>query len=107
MNKYYLRIEDNVFGFVADGIYDILSTDIEITNEDYNKFFELQSQGKQFRLKQIPTGNRLFDLIEEYIPEQLLPVQPSELELLQEEVLNQSEMMLDMDFRITSLELGL
>lgn len=106
MNKYYLRIEDNDYGFIVDGIYDILSTDIEITNEDYNKFFELQSQGKQFRLKKIPTGNRLFDLIEEYTQEQL-PVQPSELELLQEEMLNQSEFMLDMDFRITSLELGL
>ena len=64
MNKYYLRIEDNVFGFVADGIYDILSTDIEITNEDYNKFFELQSQGKQFRLKQNNEIDRKIEFLE-------------------------------------------
>ncbi len=42
--------------------------------------------------------------IEPYIP---TPELPSELELLQEEVLNQSEMMLDLEFRMTTLELGL
>lgn len=35
------------------------------------------------------------------------PPQPSQLELLKEEVLQQSESMVDMDFRLTSLELGL
>lgn len=35
------------------------------------------------------------------------PQPPSEMDLLKEEVLQQSEAMVDMDFRLTSLELGL
>ncbi len=107
-NKYYVRVQEDNFGFVVDGIHTIdEATDHEITPEDYDRFFELQGEGKQFRIKDIATGESLFDLIEEYTPEPL-PQQPaSELELLQEEVLNQSEMMLDMDYRMTSLELGL
>ena len=49
--KYYLRIENNNFGFVIEGMKEIKEGDIKITNEDYDKFFELQGQGKQFRLK--------------------------------------------------------
>lgn len=108
MNKYFIRIENDKFVFVVDGIHTIDETiDKAVTQEEYNKFFELQSKGKQFRIKDNPTGTSLFDYIEEYIPEPLPPAPPSELELLQEEVLNQSEMMLDMDYRMTSLELGL
>ena len=108
MIKYYIRIYNDTFSFVVDDIHTINpTTDYEITPEDYDKFFELQSEGKQFRVKSITTGESLFDLIEEYTPEPLPPQPASELELLQEEVLNQSEMMLDMDYRMTSLELGL
>ena len=107
-NKYYVRIQEDKFGFVVDGIHDILAdVDHAITNEDYDRFFELQSKGKQFRVKDVPTGEGLFDLIEEYVPEPLPPVPPSDMELLLEEVLNQSEMILEMDFRLTSIELGL
>lgn len=96
MNKYYLRIEGNNFGFVLDGIHEILDTDIEITNEDYNRFFELQSQGKQFRLKETPTGTELFDYVEEYIPEVIVePVEPGI-----------EEIALDHEYRISKLELG-
>ena len=68
-NKYYLRIEENSFGFVVEGIHEIKETDIYITQEEYNKFFELQSEGKQFRLKEVPSGEGLFDYLEEYVPE--------------------------------------
>lgn len=106
--KYYIRIENNNFGFVVDDIHTIdEATDHEVTQEEYDKFFELQSEGKQLRLKEVATGERLFDLIEEYTPEPLPPASLSEAELLKEEVLNQSEMMLEMDFRMTSVELGL
>ncbi|MDU6304741.1 MAG: hypothetical protein E6585_23985 [Serratia marcescens] len=108
MNKYYLRIQGEKFGFVVEGIHEIDGTiDHELTQEEYNKFFELQGEGKQFRLKENPTGDMLFDYLEEYEPEPLSQGTPSELDLIKEEVLNQSEMILDMDFRMTSLELGL
>lgn len=69
-NNYYLRIQENKFGFVVDGIHDILAdVDHAVTNEDYKTFFDLQSEGKQFRVKETPTGETLFDLIEEYTPE--------------------------------------
>ena len=65
---YYLRLEkDNSFGFVVSGIHTILATDIPISNKDYNKFFELQSQGKQFRISN-PKGESLFEILEEYVP---------------------------------------
>lgn len=41
------------------------------------------------------------------IPLNTTPQLPSEMDLLKEEVLQQSESMVDMDFRLTSLELGL
>lgn len=108
MDKYYLRIQEQKFGFIVEGIHDIDETiDHKVSNEDYKTFFELQSEGKQFRVKDVPTGEGLFDLIEEYVPEPLPPAPPSDMELLQEEVLNQSEMILEMDFRLTSIELGL
>ncbi|MBS4958397.1 MAG: hypothetical protein KHZ99_15335 [Clostridium sp.] len=86
-NKYFLRIENNTFGFILDGIHKIRETDIEISNEDYTEFFELQSQGKQFRIKETPTGEELFGYVEEYIPE-ITPIDPvpSETDILKEKV---------------------
>ena len=95
-SKYYLRIEEDNFGFVVDTIHEILDTDIKITNEDYNSFFELQSQGKQFKLKKNPTGNSLFDYIEEYIPE------PIEVKL----ELDAEDYLLDLEYRVSLIELG-
>ena len=75
-NNYYVRIQEQNFGFVVDGIHDIdESMDHAVTQEEYDMFFKLQSKGKQFRVKEAPTGENLFDLIEEYIPEPVeLPV---------------------------------
>lgn len=95
-NKYYFRIENDSFGFVVDGIHEILDTDIEITDEDYNRFFELQSQGKQFKIKENPTGTGLFDYIEEYIPE------PIEVKL----ELDAEDYLLDLEYRVGLIELG-
>lgn len=108
-DKYYLEIIDkNNFGFIKGDTEELqgLGTLVEISINDYNQFHELNSKGKQFRLKANPIGNTLFDYIEEYTLE-CIPCEPTEEELLKEEVLNQSEMMLDMDYRMTSLELGL
>ena len=95
-NKYYLRIENDNFGFVVDDIHQIRETDILITNEDYDKFFELQSLGKQFKLKEVPTGLSLFDYIEEYIPEAIKESQEPGVD----------ECMLDLEYRVSLIELG-
>ena len=95
-NNYYIRIQEQKFGFIVEGIHDIDETiDHAITNEDYKTFFDLQAEGKQFRVKEIPTGKTLFDLVEEYIPAPIeIPVTVSleerieALETLMLEVLN-------------------
>ena len=95
-NNYYVRIQEQKFGFIVEGIHDIDETiDRKVTNEDYKTFFDLQSEGKQFRVKEAPTGETLFDLIEEYTPEPIeMPVTVSleerieALETLMLEVLN-------------------
>lgn len=84
----YLVIDGENFGFDTEG------NNIHIKDEDYNLFFDMQNEGKQFKLKEIPTGKELFDYIEEYIPEQ--PQQEVGL----------NEFMLDVDYRISKLELG-
>ncbi|MBS6501898.1 MAG: hypothetical protein KH415_09735, partial [Clostridium sp.] len=84
---YYLRIEENNFGFVLEGLHEIKEIDISITNADYDMFFDLQAKGKQFRLKEVPTGKELFDYVEEYTPE-VTPIDPvpSETDILKEKV---------------------
>lgn len=94
--QYYLRREKGVFGFILEGTGDIKETDIKILIEDYNRFFDLQSEGKHFKLKEVPTGERLFDYIEEYTPE-VLEVTPEP---------GIDEFMLDVDYRLSKLELG-
>lgn len=64
---YYIRIENDNFGFVVDDIHTILDTDIKISDEDYSRFFDLQYQGKQFRIKN-PNRTTLFEIVEEYTP---------------------------------------
>ena len=106
--KYYLEIIGNEFGFLVDAVHDIPPSAIPISTDEYKNYFKLTSEGKQFRVKKQATGSRLFDYIEEYIPEfNIEPQPPSEIDLLKEEVLQQSEATLDLDFRLTSLELGL
>ena len=95
-NNYYVRIQEQKFGFIVKGIHDIDETiDHAVTQEEYDMFFKLQSEGKQFRVKEAPTGETLFDLIEEYTPEPIeMPVTVSleerieALETLMLEVLN-------------------
>lgn len=62
--KYLVIFSDNTFGFNDEEIDG--ATNIVIEDEDYHKFFDLQSQGKQFKLKTNATGTGLFDYIEEY-----------------------------------------
>lgn len=94
--KYYLRIENNSFVFLLKDLHQIKKTDIEVTDGEHEEFMNLQSQGKQFRLKETPAGNGLFDYLEEYTPEVI------------EEIIEPGvdEFMLETDFRLSKLELG-
>ena len=62
----YLIIDNNKFGFSLKQDNNLKS--VEITDEDYNTFFENQSNGKQYKLKnELPEENGgLFDYLEEY-----------------------------------------
>lgn len=64
-------------------INEILETDKEISDEIYRQFFLYQSQGKQFKVKDI-TGQTFEEIFEELIPE-LVPVEPSDIEKLKQE----------------------
>lgn len=90
--QYYLHIyEDNTFGFYVEGIHNIdKNKNIPISQEDYNKFFEEQSNGKQYKLKdELPEEKGgLFDYVEEYVQEQhqdenIEPTQEERLEALE------------------------
>lgn len=96
MSKTYLRITDDGFGFVVEDFHTILPTDITIEQKDYERFFELQSEGKEFRLKTSKTGTKLFDCIEEYTSEQPIIA----------ETIGSDEHLLDLDYKISLLELG-
>lgn len=82
----YLIINNETFGF--DDKPD--NNDIEVTNEDFDKFFTLQSQGKQFRQKTISTGTGLFDYIEEFVAE-VIGVPKTEVEILKEQIASLTE----------------
>ena len=64
---YYLRINGDEFGFVLEKLHEIKESDISITKDDYLSFFRLQEKGKEFKVKNNPTGDELFDYIEEVI----------------------------------------
>lgn len=63
---YYLRIDNENFWFIVDDVNEIMKTDIPITVEEYDMYFNLESQGKKFKLKET-VGTSLFECIEEYI----------------------------------------
>lgn len=67
---FYLRTENQKIEFLTDEIHEIKNTDMLLSTEEYEKFFELQSQGKQYRLKTSVTIDEndkgLFGYIEEF-----------------------------------------
>lgn len=67
---FYLRTENNKIEFLVDDIHEIKNSDMELSNEEYGRFFDLQSEGKQFRLKEMVTysiPSSLFDYVEEFV----------------------------------------
>lgn len=63
----YIYSDGVDFGFKDDQVHDILESDVQISDEDYNTFFEMQASGKQFRLKDIHASS-LSEMIEEFTP---------------------------------------
>ena len=80
----YLFLDGENFGFKDSSINEILTTDIKISDEIYNQFFELQSQEKQLRIKNI-NGLTFNDIFEEYAPVEIQRPK-TELEILKETV---------------------
>ena len=70
--KYIYIINEN-FGFKDDLVNKILSTDIKIDDAIYNKFFELKSQGKQFKIKNI-NGLNFSAIFEEKVVEDITQI---------------------------------
>lgn len=85
----YLSVDKENFGFKDSVINAIVETDIPISEEIYNKFFELQAQGKQFKIKNIQ-GATFEEIFEEIIPEPVEPgvIEPSPIELLTQQIAN-------------------
>lgn len=82
----YLFKNDMSFGFKDPEINTIVETDVLISNEIYNKFFELQAQGKQFKIKNLQ-GETFKEIFEEIIPEPVeLPQEPIPQEVLTQQV---------------------
>ena len=82
--KYIYKIEEGFgFGFKADEINEILDTDVLISDENYNKFFELQSSGKQLKIKDI-NGVTFDEIFEEVVP--IPPTREEEIKMELEEL---------------------
>lgn len=82
----YIFVNEDGFGFKDPEINEILERDVQISDEIYNTFFNLQSDGKQFKIKEI-NGVTFWDIFEEVIPEPVEQgeVEPSPIEKLQAE----------------------
>lgn len=63
----YLFADERGFGFKVEGIHEISEMDTPISDEIHNRFMELQSQGKQFKVRNIQ-GTTFEEIFEEVIP---------------------------------------
>lgn len=75
MINLYLSLNiDGTYGF-KDNSNQILTADVEIADEIYNKFFEMQSLGKIYKVKDI-NGATFEDIFEEILP---VPISQADL----------------------------
>lgn len=65
---YYIFQNGDYFGFKCNEIHEITESDVLISDEIYQQFFDLQSSGKSFRVKNI-NGTTFEDMFEEYVLE--------------------------------------
>ena len=64
---YYIFKNGDDFGFKCDEIHKITESDVVIGDEIYNQFFDQQSVGKQFTVKNIK-GKTFEEIFEEHQP---------------------------------------
>lgn len=89
---YFRLYENGEFSFIVEELKK--DGDILITQEDYDKFHELQSQGKQFKIKD-STKTNLFEILE--VVENNHVFDKSENELLKEaQAIQNNEMIANM-----------
>lgn len=96
MGQKYLRLESGMFTIVIAGVHEIKNDDIPIDNKDFEEYINTKEIEKFYRLKKVSTGKGLFDYIEGYIPEPIEVIQKPGID----------EFMLETDFRLSKLELG-
>lgn len=65
---YYIFQDGEEFGFKCDEIHEIAETDIPISTEIYQQFFDTQCCGVSLRIKDI-NGTTFEEIFEEYVPE--------------------------------------
>jgi hypothetical protein len=77
-------VNDNQLpAFKDDEINQIIDTDIAISDDIYNQFFEQRAQGKQYKVKNM-SGTTFEEIFEEYTPD---PVKrgPTDVEISQQQ----------------------
>lgn len=96
----YLRIENNDFMFLDDGINVINEVDLLVKDEDYNLFFENQSKGISYKLKDnFDKEGGLWDILEEYEPEPIeQPKGTNEIENLKNQILDLQQLAIQMQY---------
>lgn len=84
---YYIAIYEDGFGFKVPDIHTITNEDKYISDDIYNRFFEEQTRGKSFKLKDI-NGTTFEEIFEEYQPvnEDLNDQPSSEIEELKQRI---------------------
>ena len=83
--QYISIIENNDVCFKDDNINLITDVDIPVSDEIYVMFFEQQSYGKQFKIKNIQ-GTTFEEIFEEYQPENDGIQQTSEIDELKQRI---------------------
>ncbi|EST12036.1 hypothetical protein [Sporolactobacillus laevolacticus] len=84
MSNKYLSVNDNQLpAFKDDEINQIIDTDIAISDDIYDQFFEQRAQGKQYKVKNV-SGTTFEEIFEEYTPD---PVKrgPTDVEISQQQ----------------------
>lgn len=63
----YIRIQGEKFGLIKDNPLHKFNPEIDtaITENEYNEFLKLQSEGATFKVSSSPKGAKLFDLIKQ------------------------------------------
>ena len=64
---YYIFQNGDDFGFKCDEIHEITESDVLISDEIYQQFFDTQCSGKSLRIKNI-NGTIFEEIFEEYQP---------------------------------------